>query len=246
VQITRAADWRYTCQLTELHAASRPVSTGNPLDRIRPLVAGNVTLSAFVVGWLTHVFVMVQRRRGGVAYPLFGMEVGMDTPAHPPTAAATALKPGDEVLVRSPEDIYATLKGNKHRGLWFEPDMLKFCHQRYQVQAEVRNLIDIVSGTLLEMKTPAYILRDVHFTGERQLFNSQYEPLFWRSVWLEPAGQKATSDRPSAIPRVVDVDRPIAWAKEPGSSVATMQSRNTMSKTENVFNDDSRTSPNPP
>jgi hypothetical protein len=74
--------------------------------------------------------------------------------------------------------------------MWFEPDMMKFCNQPCVVHSEVRDLIDIVSGEMLTMKTPAYILRDVHFSGERQLFNSQWEPLFWRSVWLEPmAGQ---------------------------------------------------------
>jgi hypothetical protein len=70
-----------------------------------------------------------------------------------------------------------------HRG-WFEPDMMKHCGQRYEVQAEIRKLIDIVTGEMLVMKTPAYVLRDVHFSGERQLFNSQYEPLFWRAIWL--------------------------------------------------------------
>jgi hypothetical protein len=57
-------------------------------------------------------------------------------------------------------------------------------HDQHEVQAEVRKLIDIVTGEMLVMKTPAYVLRDVHFSCERQLFNSQYEPLFWRSIWL--------------------------------------------------------------
>jgi hypothetical protein len=28
------------------------------------------------------------------------------------------------------------------------------------------------------------VLRDIHFSGERQLFNAQCEPLMWRGVWL--------------------------------------------------------------
>jgi hypothetical protein len=75
-----------------------------------------------------------------------------------------------------------------NRGLWFEPDMLKHCGRRYCVQAEVKSLIDIVTGEMRTMKTPAYILHDVHFSGERQLFNAQYEPLFWRGVWLKRVG----------------------------------------------------------
>jgi hypothetical protein len=67
----------------------------------------------------------------------------------------------------------------------FEIEMLKHCGHRYSVQAEVGRLIDIVTGEMRTMKTPAYLLSGVHFSGERQLFNAQYEPLFWRSAWLQ-------------------------------------------------------------
>ncbi len=66
--------------------------------------------------------------------------------------------------------------------------MLKHCGRRYRVESEVKKLIDIVTGELRTMKTAAYILRDVHFSGERQEFNAQYEPLFWRGAWLEKDG----------------------------------------------------------
>jgi hypothetical protein len=62
--------------------------------------------------------------------------------------------------------------------------MMKHCGQRHTVQGEVTKLIDIVTGDMRVMRTPAYILRGVHFSGERQLFNSQWEPLFWRAAWL--------------------------------------------------------------
>jgi hypothetical protein len=75
-----------------------------------------------------------------------------------------------------------------HRGLYFEPDMLKHCGRRYCVQAEVTKLIDIVTGEMRTMKTPAYVLDDMRFSGERQLFNAQHEPLFWRSAWLQRVG----------------------------------------------------------
>ena len=89
------------------------------------------------------------------------------------------------VVVRGSAEIRATLNAQSlNRGLYFEPDMLKYCGHRILVQAEVGRIIDIVSGEMRQMKTPAYLLRDVRFTGERQLFNAQYEPLFWRSAWL--------------------------------------------------------------
>lgn len=171
---------RYVCQLTQLNNASRPIGNWSVANFVRPLVAGNVTLLAFVVGWLTHLFNVVQQKRGGVGFPEF--ETG---PPGRQSDDVLPLKPGDRVLVKSPAEIRATLNDQMiHRGLGFEEDMLKHCGHRYFVQSEIRRLVDIVSGELRTMRTPAYILRDVHFSGERQQFNAQYEPLFWRSVWL--------------------------------------------------------------
>ena len=170
---------RYICQLTQLHGASRPISSWSLLNPLRPLISGNVTLAAFVVGWLTYFFNELQHLRQGVGFPEFeGEPTGPRGEIH--------LCAGDRVVVRSSADIRATLNDRLiHRGMGFETDMLKHCGHRYVVQAEVGKLIDIVSGQMLAMKTPAYLLRGVRFSGERQLFNAQQEPLFWRSAWLQ-------------------------------------------------------------
>lgn len=179
---------RYACQLTQLKAASYSVGKWSATNFLRPLVSGNVAPAAFVVGWLTHLFNVLQHIRQGVGFPAFdeaapSSEIPEDIP----------LQEGDEVIVRSSAEIRATLDDQLiHRGMGFETDMLKYCGLRCNVQAEVKNLIDIVTGEMRTMKTPAYILRDVHFSGERQQFNAQYEPLFWRAAWLRRVGD----DRP--------------------------------------------------
>jgi len=174
---------RYACQLTQLNAASRPIGPWQVTDFLRPLIAGNVTPAAFVVGWLTHLFNELQHLRQGVSFPAFEVPVregGSD--------AQPRFEAGDQAVVRSSAEIRATLNEQSlHRGLYFEPDMLKHCGRRYCVQAEVTKLIDIVTGEMRTMKTAAYILRDVRFSGERQLFNAQHEPLFWRGIWLQRA-----------------------------------------------------------
>ena len=187
---------RFACQLTQLHAASQVNKARSIIDFLRPLISGNVAPAAFVVGWLTHLFNELQQLRGGVEFPVFEVtEHDVHTEREPP------FKAGDRAVVKSSAEIRATLTDRlSHRGLWFEPDMLKHCGRRCVVQAEVRKLIDIVSGEIRIMKTPAYTLRDVHFSGERQLFNSQYEPLFWRAVWLQrddvDAEMQASTSRP--------------------------------------------------
>jgi hypothetical protein len=171
---------RYVCQLTQLNAASRPVRSWSAANFLRPLIAGNVAPAAFIAGWLTYLFNEVQHYRQGVGFPAFEAAIkgggGIEE---------AGLNAADRVVVRSSAEIRATLNDRlEHRGLWFESDMLKHCGRRCCVQAEVKSLIDIVTGEMRAMKTPAYILRDIHFSGERQLFNAQYEPLFWRGVWL--------------------------------------------------------------
>ena len=175
---------RYACQLTQLHAASQPIGKWSATNFLLPVMSGNVAPAAFVVGWLTYLFDEFQDKRHGVGFPAF------EAAAHDGgSREGTRLKAGEQVVVRSSAEIRATLNDQlMHRGLWFEPDMLKHCGRRHYVQAEVTKLIDIVSGEMLTMKTPAYMLRDVHFSGERQLFNAQYEPLFWRSAWLRRDG----------------------------------------------------------
>ena len=170
----------YNCQLTELSAASKPIDGWSLVDILRPLVSGNVAPAAFAVGWLTNFFNDIQHWRQGVAFPAFEAALKNTVPAE-----GQVLKAGDTVVVRWSAEIRATLTAQSlNRGLYFEPDMLKYCGHRILVQAEVGRIIDIVSGEMRQMKTPAYLLRDVRFTGERQLFNAQYEPLFWRSAWL--------------------------------------------------------------
>jgi hypothetical protein len=176
---------RYACQLTQLHAASQAIKKWSAIDALRPLVAGNVAPMAFIVGWLTHLFNELQQRRGGVGFPTFEMGMQLREKLEP-----TRFNVGDKVVVTLAADIRATLNDRlMHRGLWFEPDMLKHCGRRYSVQGEVKKLIDIVTGEMRTMKTSAYVLKDVRFSGERQLFNAQQEPLFWRSQWLQRDGE---------------------------------------------------------
>jgi len=170
----------YRCQLTQGHAASKPIRPLSPRLFLMPLVSGNVAPAAFVVGWLTRLFNELQEWRGGVDFPNFDK-------MSPKQAAAdeTAFSAGDVVVVRSASEIGATLdERSLYRGLYFEPDMSKHCGKRRRIQSEVEKIVDIVTGEMRVMKTPAYILQGVHFSGERQLFNSQCEPLFWRAVWL--------------------------------------------------------------
>ena len=189
---------RYACQLTQLHDASTPIGWSGWLDSLRPLVSGNVAPAAFAVGWLTHLFNQLQHLRGGIGFPAFAAPTAPRDPAGDET-----FRPGEQATVRPSAAIRATLDNRLiHRGLGFELDMLKHCGVQYPVEAQVTRLIDIVTGEMRHMKTPAYLLRGVHFSGERQLFNAQYEPLFWRAAWLRRAEACPGERKPKELPSI--------------------------------------------
>ena len=173
---------RYTCQYTELAAASRPLARWDIRQDLRPLLAGNVTVRAFCVALLTRLFNAVQAARGGVGYPGIarGARASMVSAAH-------SFVPGDTVRVLPAEDIVATLNEHgRHRGLWFDRDMVKHCGHRYTVLKRVERIIDDATGRMLEMKTPCLVLAGVEASGEFLRFCAQQEYPFWREIWLSP------------------------------------------------------------
>ncbi len=170
----------FHCQYTELTAASKPSAKFTVRGSLGPLVAGNVTLSAFATAITTKAFNAVQGWRGGVAFPA---STAADGPA---PVAGTPLQAGEWVRIRLPHEIARTLdKNSKNRGLWFDIDMLKFCGQHFQVRGRVQQIIDVRNNAMIPMKTPCITLHDVHYTGEFQGFGEQHDFLYWREAWLQ-------------------------------------------------------------
>lgn len=179
----------YHCQYTELTAASTPSAAFTVHGTLGPLAAGNVTAAAFLSALATRVFNAFQRWRGGVAYPASAPSDGNAAVVAEPVQA------GDWVRVRLSHEIARTLdKNSKHRGLWFDTDMLKFCGQRFQVRARVQQIIDVSKHALIPMKTPCIMLEGVHYTGEFQGFGEQHDFLYWREAWLQRDEAPGRSD----------------------------------------------------
>jgi hypothetical protein len=174
----------YTCQFTQLSAASRPLSRWDVRQDLRPLLNGNLTLRAFLVGMFTRVFNRLDRFGGGSGYPPLARSTRKTTP--PPDLS---LSPGQPVRVLGGERIAKTLDGaGRNRGLTFDREMLKHCGQHCCVSKRVDRIIEVGTGRLLAMKTPCLVLEGVDNSGEFLRFWPQHEPLYWREVWLEPDG----------------------------------------------------------
>jgi hypothetical protein len=170
----------YKCQYTQIVASSTPMSSRGIRQYLRPLVAGNVTIAAFLATLATLSFNRIQRLRRGTGFPWLGA-VGAET-----KTPDLNLQPGERVRVKSAAEIARTLsKRGKNKGLWFDGDMLKHAGRTYVVRARVEKIIDDVSGKMLRMRSPCILLDGVDGSGEYLRFSAQHDYVFWREAWLE-------------------------------------------------------------
>jgi len=95
------------------------------------------------------------------------------------------LQPGDWVQVKSVDEIFPTLDDEgKYKGLYFMPEMEKFCGKKFKVfkRADIVKLESTME--VRKLTSPTIFLENVYCNGElhdgcdRSCFH------FWREVWL--------------------------------------------------------------
>jgi hypothetical protein len=98
---------------------------------------------------------------------------------------------GDLVEVRSREDILATLdpRGTVD-GMPFMPEMLQFCGRRFRVRAVAHKTCDTARQTWKARRLGATVhLADLRCDGSAHDGCQAECSLFWKDVWLKPAGE---------------------------------------------------------
>jgi hypothetical protein len=175
---------RYVCQATELLAASAPLSLTDPRPYVRELTSRNVSIRTFA-RVMTRATVTETRRKLGrwPNPPVAGRS------AASPATAPLHLEPGEWVRVKSAAQIRETLtdKG-KHRGLWFDVEMLPFCGRTFRVRRRVDRLVDERDGTMIHLASDCVTLDGVVCSGERSTerwFCPRAIYPYWRECWLE-------------------------------------------------------------
>lgn len=195
----------WVCQTTALPEMSHPmkwwhprqylldVSTGNhgAWKVMRMLSFGGFRLMLrFGMGrrFLLACYNAFQNLRGGKPYPLADgtIPLGKPTPHE-----VLDLQVGETVVVKSPEEIQATLNvQGRNRGMWFDQEMVKYCGKTYAVELRVDRLIDEKTGKMLVMKNPCIQLRGVVCKGEctaDRLGCPRGTNSYWREIWLRRA-----------------------------------------------------------
>jgi hypothetical protein len=197
----------WVCQTTSLYDATtllpwwdvrqyvRDVTTGNhsAWHMCKLLVfAGYSQLVGLGIGYraLIWFYDRFQRIRGGEPFPV---SVG-DIPEGKPTPAENLdLQVGEEVEVKSREEIMATItRHGFNRGMRYDMEMLKYSGGRYRVEMRVDKLINEQTGKMMQMKTPCIQLADVYCRAEctaKRLGCPRASNTYWREIWLRRVSQ---------------------------------------------------------
>jgi hypothetical protein len=188
---------RWSCQNTELPAASQHLRLWDPRSYGREYTTGNVPLGRF----------LRVTARASVKEPM--RKLGLIPEVHlPGTRTAPVvdppldLQPGELVQVKSREEIAATLTPEgRHKGMWFDREMLPFCGRTFRVRQRIHRFIDErAGGRMVELKKSDCVTLDgVVCSGDlslRRWFCPRAIYSYWRECWLrrvEPTVAPATS-----------------------------------------------------
>ena len=199
VLVEGRTEQRWRCQATELPRASTHLKLWDPRSCVREYTTGNVSLGRFV-RVMARASVEEPMRKLGLMpeVHLPGSSTG------PATVPPLKLQPGELVQVKSKEEIAATLTPDgRHRGMWFDREMLPYCGGVFRVRQRIQRFIDERSGgRMIELKkTDCVTLDGVVCSGERSVrrwFCPRAIYPYWHECWLrrvEPQAAPQPSDR---------------------------------------------------
>jgi hypothetical protein len=212
----------YVCQITQLLAATDPLSSWDIRQYAEDLASGNIGLGRMACGFiymgynflinagiglgrpLRWIYDFFQRLWGGIPYPrkLGRIAVGSKTPS-----VYLDLQPGEWVRVKSYGEILATLDAkNKNRGLYFDAEMVPYCGRTFRVLKRVNRILDEKTGRLTEFKNPCIMLEGAVCEArysECRLFCPRSIPSYWREIWLErvPVDYDSSKKAQTSTPR---------------------------------------------
>lgn len=195
----------YNCQATNILNATEPMPPYSVGQYLKDIRSGNHStgnlLRILSLAWFQWVlnkgkgyrfllkgYNSFQKLRGGEPYPVYVGEIpkGERTPT-----AKLDLKPGEAVRILPIEELKKTLStASVNRGMWFDPEMVKYCGNTYTVQSRVNRIINEKTGAMMDMKSPCILLDDVYCRAEctpGRRGCPRKVNTYWREVWLERA-----------------------------------------------------------
>jgi hypothetical protein len=96
------------------------------------------------------------------------------------------LQPGEWVQVKSLEEISETLdEKGKFLGLYFMPEMGRYCGKTFKVFKKVKIIKLESTGELRKLRSPSVFLEGVYCDGEKHEGCDRACFHFWREAWLK-------------------------------------------------------------
>jgi hypothetical protein len=182
----------WSCQATTMYDATSAFSKWDVAQFGRDVRAGHVKTRT-VLWWgitkalnrirlIPKMWRVVETMRGPFRVPFIGGTL-TKTPRE-----QLNLQPGEWVIVKSYEEILATLdKKGKNRGMTFDSEMVKYCGTRRRVRQRVDRIIDEPTGKMMALPNDCIILEGAWCTGEYHGFCPRAIYPYWREIWLRRA-----------------------------------------------------------
>jgi hypothetical protein len=169
----------YSCQATELVAATSPVAWWDIRQYVRDLASSELTPRQFARMLMLSAYNKTMRILGR---PPYGEVYGRQTKT---PACSLNLIPGELVEVKTKGEIRDTLDSQgKNRGLGFGGNMVDYCGGRYRVANRVDRLILEWSGEMRNL-TDTVSLEEVTCDGLDKRGCPRLCYHLWREIWLK-------------------------------------------------------------
>lgn len=190
----------FSCQATELRAATSTLRWFDPRQYTEDVRSRNVRFGRLVRGLLVMVLNKFQAANnryvprialihGARKFPFVAGSLTGPTPKE-----VLDLRPGELVRIRSKAEIEKTLdSNNKNRGLSFDGEMSQYCGRSARVLKRVDRIIDERTGKMIHLSNECIILEGVVCTGDYMQFCPRRIYSYWREIWLERASEASAA-----------------------------------------------------
>jgi hypothetical protein len=176
---TRTAHGTYVCQSTELLKATSVLARLDPRQYFRDVLNRTFSIGRMVQYVTGPLWRWMMEK-------LFRQSPWVPGPCRQTPIQSLSLQPGEWVMVKSREEIIATLDARgRNRGLEFTPLMLPFCGLPFRVKQRVARIILETTGKMQEMENTV-VLEGVTCDGFTKLGGcprASYH--LWREIWLQ-------------------------------------------------------------
>ncbi|ADB73158.1 hypothetical protein [Geodermatophilus obscurus] len=192
----------WSCQATQVRAATRPIRSWDLRHYVRDVRNGNLrpgTVLRRILPSLLFMYQGMSRRR----LPRWlQVASGADIPLIHGTLTRTPsvdldLQPGDLVRVKSRRKIRTTVdRKARNRGLAFDVEMTPYCGKSMRVKRVVRQIIDEWTGRMLRLPGHCVVLEGGVCQALYHGLCQRKTESYWREIWLEretPAGAEESA-----------------------------------------------------